>query len=66
MSFNPDRSKQELEVIFLRKTSIIIYASLTFHSNHVRIATSQKHLGMILESKLNFKKRISQKIDKVT
>ena len=64
LRFNPGRSKQAQEVIFSWKTSTINHSCLTFNSTYFEKAASQKHLGMVLDSKLNFKKHISQKIDK--
>ena len=64
LRFNPGRSKQAQEVIFSWKTSTISHSCLTFNSTYFQKAASQKHLGMVLDSKLNFKKHISQKIDK--
>ena len=55
MSFNPDRSKQAEEVIFSRKASIQSHPVLTFDNNPVIKTTQHKHLGLILDEKLNFK-----------
>ena len=57
-------SKQTKKVISSRKTSIIEHISITFNGNYIQKATLQKHLGMLLNSKLNFKEHISQKINK--
>lgn len=57
-------SKQTKKVISSRKTSIIEHISITFNGNYIQKATLQKYLGMLLNSKLNFKEHISQKINK--
>ena len=40
------------------------YLSLVFNDTKVQIANSQKHLGLILISKLDFKEHIDNKINK--
>ena len=63
MSFNPDRSKQA-EVIFSRKTSIQSHPVLTFDNSPVIKTTHHKHLGLILDEKLNFKEHLKEKMSK--
>ena len=65
MSFNPDPSKQaelrELtEIVLSKKQYNIKFPALTFNDNIL----THKHLGMILNSKLNFKNHLSEKISK--
>ena len=50
MSFNPDPQKQAQEVIFGRKSKAISYPPLLFNNNHVTQTTSQKLLGIILDT----------------
>ena len=50
MSFNPDITKQAQEVIFSRKLKKTSHRPLMFNSNQVNKTSSQKHLGIILES----------------
>ena len=64
MSFNMDRSKQAQEVIFSRKISIQSHPALTFDNSPVIKTTQHKHLGLILNEKLNFKKHLKEKISK--
>ena len=67
MIFNHDLTKQAQEVIFSRKTNKLLYPCLWFNDIHLKNSTSQKHLGLILEVKLNFIehiKNIAQKISK--
>ena len=54
MSFNPDRNKQAIEVCFSNKRDKGNYPPLHFNSTNVQVADSQKHLGLILDFKLNF------------
>ena len=67
MSFNPDPNKQAQELIFSRKVQTTNHPSLFFNENVVPKTTLQKHLGMFLDSKLNFSehlKTIFQKTNK--
>ena len=64
MSFNPDRNKQAIEVCFSNKRDKENYQPLQFNSTDVQIDDSQKHLGLILDSKLNFNEHIESKITK--
>ena len=54
MSFNPDPSKQAQEVIFSRKLKRVTHPPLFFNNANVSQRKSQKHLGIILDSKLKF------------
>ena len=54
MSFNPDPSKQAQEVIFSRKIQKTCHPSIYFNNKLVKQVPSQKHLGLILDNKLNF------------
>ena len=58
MSFNPNTNKQAQKVIFSRKLWKLNHPSLTFNSANVTKSEIQKHLGMFLDSKLDFKKHI--------
>ena len=67
MSFNPDPRKQAQEVIFIRKSKVISHPSLVFNNNDVIQTTSQKHLGISLDTRLSFEKHLETvlcKIDK--
>ena len=50
ISFNPDLKKQAQEVMFSRKSIAISHPPLVFNNNNVIQATSQKHLGIILDT----------------
>ena len=54
INFNPDTNKQAQEVIFKRKVKVTIHPQLVFNNNPVHETATQKHLGMFLDSKLNF------------
>ena len=62
--FNPHRFKQAQDVIFLRKTSIQSHPALTFYNSPVITTTHHKHLGLILDGKLDFKEHLKEKIYK--
>ena len=67
MNFNPDPTKQAQELIFSRKVQTTNHPPLFFNENAVPNTTLQKHLGMFLDSKLNFSehlKTIFQKTNK--
>ena len=64
MSFNPDSNKQAIEVHFSNKRDKENYPPLQFNGINVQIADSQKHLGLMLDSKLNFNEHNENKITK--
>ena len=64
MSFNPDPSKQATEIVFSKKQSNIQLPALIFNNNILKPSDSHKHLGLILDKKLNFKNHLSEKISK--
>ena len=66
MSLNPDINKQAQEVIFSRKLQKSNYPSQTFHGTNVTQSEIQKHLGMFLDSKLDFKEHMQNVLNKVS
>ena len=58
MIFNPDLSKQAQKVIFSRKIKILLHATLLFNNIPLSNSLFQKHLGLILDIKLNFSEHI--------
>ena len=54
MSFSPDPSKQVHEVIFSRKLKKVPHPPVVFNNANLAQCQSQKHLGIILDSKLTF------------
>ena len=66
MSFNPDPSKQAQEVIFSKKNTQPPHPDLMFNQAKVKRVPSQKHLGVILDAKLNFNEHLKIMINKLT
>ena len=66
MIFNPDVSKQTQEVVFSRKGITTNHATVYFNNDPVIWENFQKHIGLFLDSKLNFSDHINEKIKKVT
>ena len=66
MSFNPDVSKQAQEVIFSRKKNIGNHPAVFFNNLPINRKSTQKHLGLLLDVKLNFSEHINGKLKKVT
>ena len=67
MSFNLDPTKQAHEVIFSPKAKEMYHSLLVFNNVSVSQLSSQKHLGVLLDSKLIFDehlKMVSLKISK--
>ena len=67
MNLNPDPTKQAQELIFSLKVQMTNHPPLFFNQNVLPQTSLQKHLGMFLDSKLNFSehlKTISQKTNK--
>ena len=65
MSFNPDFRKQAIQVIFSRKVNKDSHPPLTFNNSIVYQATSQKHLGIILENRLSFEEHLRLVFSKI-
>ena len=59
-----DPNKQAIEVRFSNKRDNGNYHPFHFNSTNVQVADSQKHLGLVLDSKLNFNEHIESKIIK--
>ena len=65
MSFNSEPSKQAQEVIFFRKLGKINHLSSYFKNNPIEQVSHQKHLGIILDAKLNLQEHIKNLLTKV-
>ena len=65
MLFNQDPSKPAQEVLFSRKKQVQIHPTISLNNIQVERAPYQKHLGLILDEKLNFKQHIVSAISKV-
>ena len=64
MTFNPDPNKQVQEVIFsrtIKKTS----HPLSFNNNSIEEVQFQKHLGVYLDDKLDFREHLQNIFKKV-
>ena len=57
--FNPDPSKQAQEVLFSIKMKTQIHPTISFNNIQVKRASHHKHLGILLDEKLNFKQHKS-------
>ena len=56
--FLPRSKKQAQKVIFRRKSKAILHPPLVFNNSNVIQATSQKHLLIILDTRLSFEKHL--------
>ena len=65
-SFNPDPNKQAQKVIFSRKLNKPNHSSLNFNNTVVIQSTNHKHLGMILDTKLDFQEHLKDKLKKIS
>ena len=65
MLFNANPNKQAVEILFSkRQPEKNNYSPVNFNGDKVQTAISQKHLGLVLDSKLDFNEDISNKINK--
>ena len=67
MRFNPDPKKQAQELILSRKINKIDHLPLYFNENLLKSSSTQKHLRMILDTKLDFSlhlKNVQNKVNK--
>ena len=65
MSLNPDPKKQAQEVIFSPKSKAILHPPLVFNNNNIIQNTSQKHLGITLDTRLSFEKHLEIVLRKI-
>ena len=63
--FNPDPNKQAQKVFFSRKLKKVCHPTLRFNNN-VSQASSQKHLGLMLENRLTFDKHLTNILHKIS
>ena len=64
MLFNPDPTKQAGEFCFSHKYNNVSDQPLTFNNNQIQSAPSHKHLGLVLDCKLDFNQHINHKINR--
>ena len=62
LAFNPDPSKQAVEVLFSCKKHNVFHPKLFFNGIEVSKKKEHEHLGLLLESNLSFEKHIDDKI----
>ena len=66
MKFNPDITKQAIEVIFSQKRNKPDHPSIKFNGIPVKRESETQHLGVVLDDKLNFRNHILNKIKVAT
>ena len=64
MLFNPEVTEQAQEVAFSRKSQEVTHPTVYFNNSPVTRSSSQKHLGIHLDEKLNFIHHIKGKTSK--
>ena len=64
MKFNPDPNNQAQEVNSSNRINKDSSLSITFNNIKVETISLQKHLGLILDERLNFNKHLESKINK--
>ena len=64
LEFNPDPNKQATEVLFSCKISNPSHPQIMFNGTVVSKRNEHKHLGLLLDSSLSFKKHLNEKIIK--
>ena len=65
MLFNSDSSKLAQEVLFFIKKKIQVHLTISLNNVQVERVSYHKHLGILLDEKLNFKQQIDNAISKV-
>ena len=64
MQFNSDRNKQTRELYFSKKAGNQKLLDLTFNNSNVASSPPVRHLGMLLDSHLNFNENVLSKGNK--
>ena len=64
MKFNPDPNKQAQEVNFSNRINKDSSVSITFNNSTVETISSQKHLELILDERLNLNENLESHINK--
>ena len=62
MSFNPDINKKATEVYFSQRRAKSMSPLIIFSNNNVLTSPCQKHLGLVLDSKLSFNEHVTQEL----
>ena len=66
MIFNPDLTRQAREIIFSGKLNKPVHRNISFNNSQVSQTECQKHLGLILDNKLNFNEHLKGVLDKIS
>ena len=66
MSFNPNPKKQAHNVIFSRKLNKPNQPSSNFNNTVVIQSTNHKHVGMILDTSLDFQEYLKDKLSRIS
>lgn len=61
MSFNPDPTKQAIEIYFSKKINQVNIPDIYFNNSAITASDSHKHLGLTLDPKLAFDHHIREK-----
>ena len=64
MSFNPDPTKQAVQILLSRKTHTSTHPKIYFNGTEVKSVNEHKHLGLTLDAKLTFASHIDEKLKK--
>ena len=64
MQFNTNRNKQVQELYLSKKAGNQKLLDLTFNKSNVASSPSVNHLGMLLDSHLNFNEHVQSKTNK--
>ena len=62
MQFNPDANKQANEVCCSGKSNAGLYLPVDLNKSPVELCESHKHLGIVLDKRLNFHEHITKRI----
>ena len=65
MLFNPDPTKPAQEVIFSKKKKTQTHPTISLNNIQVEKVPYQKHLGILLDEKLNFKQHVDSTVLKM-
>ena len=66
MSFNPDPTKQAVQIVFTHKKNPGVHPKIYFNNIEVKSVNEHKHLGLILDAKLTFAFHINEKVKRAT
>jgi hypothetical protein len=64
MLFNPDMTKQAVEVVFSKSVQATEFEPLDFNGIPSKQEEETLHLGLLLDRKLNFESHVEEKLTK--